>query len=244
MVASTVSPCVPAQLVDQLQHLLLVADVQRAGRLVEQQQRRALGQRPGQEDPLPLAAGEGGQRPAGETRSGPAGPAPRPPRPGRRPTPGPAAGCTGCAPAARSRTTDMPGGTTGDWATVATTRARSRRRRAADRRTEQGDRAGRGQQAADGAQQGRLAGAVRPDHGDPLARRRPSGRPREDLRTVQPDPQLGDHDGGARKLTPRAHSASPPFATAGLASALLALISTPGGRSAGPARRTARRGTR
>ena len=66
MVASTVSPCRAPQLVDEFQHLLLVADVQGAGRLVEQQQRRALGERPGQEDPLAFTAGEGGQLPVGE----------------------------------------------------------------------------------------------------------------------------------------------------------------------------------
>ena len=64
---------------------------------------RALGQRPGQEDPLPLAAGEGGQLPAGER--GQVEPVEHlvARRPGRRRTPGPAAGCTGCGRAARSR---------------------------------------------------------------------------------------------------------------------------------------------
>ena len=98
MVASTVRPCVAAELVDQLQHLLLVADVQRAGRLVEQQQGGTLGQRPGQEDPLPLAAGEGGQLPVGEP--GQVEPVQHvvARRPGRRPTPGPAAAMYGVRP--------------------------------------------------------------------------------------------------------------------------------------------------
>ena len=55
---TTVSSWLAAQVVDQLEHLLLVADVERGGRLVEQHERRALGQRPGDEHPLALAAGE------------------------------------------------------------------------------------------------------------------------------------------------------------------------------------------
>ena len=43
---------------DQLEQLHLVPHVERRGRLVEHQDRRLLGQRAGQPDPLPLAAGE------------------------------------------------------------------------------------------------------------------------------------------------------------------------------------------
>nr|BFE77260.1 hypothetical protein GCM10020092_105610 [Actinoplanes digitatis] len=46
------------QPVDQVEHLLLVADVEGAGRLVEEQGPCALRERPGEEDALPLAAGE------------------------------------------------------------------------------------------------------------------------------------------------------------------------------------------
>src|SRR5690606_23005509 len=59
-------PPLPPQPVHQLQHLLLVADAPRAGRLVQQQQGGALGQRPGQEHPLPLPTGQGGQHPLGQ----------------------------------------------------------------------------------------------------------------------------------------------------------------------------------
>jgi hypothetical protein len=58
---------VAAQLVDQVQDLLLVTDVQRRGGFVEQQDGRLLGQRPGQECPLPLAARQCVQRPLRET---------------------------------------------------------------------------------------------------------------------------------------------------------------------------------
>jgi len=47
-----------AQLIDQLKHVLLVADVQRGGRFVEQDDARFLGQCPRQHDPLYFAAGQ------------------------------------------------------------------------------------------------------------------------------------------------------------------------------------------
>ena len=98
MVASTVRPRSRAQPVDELEHLLLVADVQRAGRLVEQQHPGALSQRPGQEDPLPFAAGQRLQPAAGERAEIQPRPARRRPRPGRRATPGPAARMYGVRP--------------------------------------------------------------------------------------------------------------------------------------------------
>ena len=44
--------------VDELQHLLLVAEVEGGGGLVEQEHGGLLGQRPGEHDALPLAAGQ------------------------------------------------------------------------------------------------------------------------------------------------------------------------------------------
>jgi len=55
-----------SELIDQLEDVLLVTDVQGAGRFVEEQQGGALGEGPGQEDPLPLAPGEGGHLPGVE----------------------------------------------------------------------------------------------------------------------------------------------------------------------------------
>ena len=54
------------QPVDQLEDLLLVADVEGAGRLVEQQDPGALREGPGQEHPLTFATGQGVEPPAGE----------------------------------------------------------------------------------------------------------------------------------------------------------------------------------
>ena len=51
-------PGVQPQRVDQLEHLLLAARVERARRLVEQEQRRLLRERPREHRPLALAAGE------------------------------------------------------------------------------------------------------------------------------------------------------------------------------------------
>jgi hypothetical protein len=47
-----------AQRVDQVEYLLLVADVQRRGGLVKEQYPRFLRERPGQDDALPLPAGQ------------------------------------------------------------------------------------------------------------------------------------------------------------------------------------------
>ena len=55
---------VVAEGVDQLQHLLLVADVQAGGGLVQQQHRGLLGQGLGQDDPLALAAAQGVEPPS------------------------------------------------------------------------------------------------------------------------------------------------------------------------------------
>ena len=51
------------ELVHQGQHLVLVAEVERGGRLVEEQQRGLLRQRPRDDRPLALASGQGGDRP-------------------------------------------------------------------------------------------------------------------------------------------------------------------------------------
>ena len=74
---------VAPQLVDELEHLLLVADVERGRRLVEQHDRRALGQRPGDEHALALAARERRQHAVGEVERGRGGRARRARRRGR-----------------------------------------------------------------------------------------------------------------------------------------------------------------
>ncbi len=51
-----------AERVEDLERLLLVPDVERGGRLVEEDDRRLLGERPGDDDPLALAAGERAER--------------------------------------------------------------------------------------------------------------------------------------------------------------------------------------
>ena len=51
-------PVLAPQPGDELERLLLVADVERARRLVEQQDRRLLGERPGDHEPLALAAAQ------------------------------------------------------------------------------------------------------------------------------------------------------------------------------------------
>ena len=53
-----------AQVARDLQHLILIADVEIAGRFVQQQERRLLRQRTGEHDLLPLAAGEPVEEPA------------------------------------------------------------------------------------------------------------------------------------------------------------------------------------
>src|SRR5581483_8615424 len=55
-----------AELGDELECLLLAADVERGRRLVEQQQRRLLRERAREHGPLPLAARERAERPRGE----------------------------------------------------------------------------------------------------------------------------------------------------------------------------------
>ncbi len=54
-----------AQAGDELERLLLVADVERARRLVEQQDRRLLGEGTGDHDALPLAAAQRAEAPIG-----------------------------------------------------------------------------------------------------------------------------------------------------------------------------------
>ncbi len=55
-----------AQLGDELQRLLLMADVERGGRLVEQQDRRLLRERPGEHHPLSFAAAQRTEQPLDE----------------------------------------------------------------------------------------------------------------------------------------------------------------------------------
>ncbi len=55
-----------AQPGDELERLLLVPDVERARRFVEQQDRRLLGEGAGDHETLPLAAAQRAQAPIGE----------------------------------------------------------------------------------------------------------------------------------------------------------------------------------
>ncbi|RGC68544.1 hypothetical protein C5N14_13110 [Micromonospora sp. MW-13] len=184
-----------AELVDQLQHLLLVADVQGAGRLVEQQQGGALGERPGQEDPLPLAPGEGGQLPAAE--AGQVETVQDVPHGGQVGGGLPAQRRDERGPAEQHVVEDRHAGRDdrglGDGGHHPGAVAAAQR---LARRTEQGDGARRGQQAADGAQQGRLAGAVRADHGDPPARLDAQVDAAQHRRAAQGDAQVPHLDGG------------------------------------------------
>ena len=125
---------VDAQPVDEVEHLLLVADVERAGGLVEQQDRRGLGQRPGDHHPLALAARQRAERPVERTRRGRAARAPASPPRGRAGPPTPAGRGAGCARAARSRPRSCRPAPPAPAGTSATSRARSRRRSSADRR--------------------------------------------------------------------------------------------------------------
>ena len=59
-------PVLAAQPVDEVEHLLGVAEVERGRRLVEQQHPRLLGERPGEDGALLLPAGQRGQRPVGQ----------------------------------------------------------------------------------------------------------------------------------------------------------------------------------
>ena len=84
------------------------------------------------------------------------------------------------------------------------------------------DRPGVRQQAADGAQQGRLAGAVGPDHGDPLAARPRSGRRR-----------------AGSACRPARRAGRPPRRRRAGARRRLMPVTSPAGWCAAPARRTA-----
>ena len=66
MALSTVRPPSGPEGRDQLEHLLLRADVERARRLVEKEQRRVLRDRPGEDRPLSLAAAERPEAPVDE----------------------------------------------------------------------------------------------------------------------------------------------------------------------------------
>ena len=66
MAATTVSSSSQPHGVDQVEHALLVTDVERTRGLVEQQDPRLLGKRPAEDDPLQLAAGEPERRAVGE----------------------------------------------------------------------------------------------------------------------------------------------------------------------------------
>lgn len=61
-------PALVPHAINQFQRLLLVPDVECTGRFVEQQHRRALGDRASQDQPLRLAAAERAEHPVGERR--------------------------------------------------------------------------------------------------------------------------------------------------------------------------------
>ena len=165
-------PALAAQPVDQLQHLLLVADVQGAWSA----RRAAAAARPGR------APGPGTPAAARRRRACPArrpakpaqverGRAPRRRRPGRAADSRPSGGdVRGAARAARSRAPRMPGGTTGLLRARWRPAGPGRRRGSAPVGVPSMVIVPRcGSSAADGPQQGGLAGAVRADDGDPLA---------------------------------------------------------------------------
>ena len=104
---------VVAEGVDQLEHLLLVADVQAGGRLVQQQHRRLLGQGPGQHGPLALAAAERVEPAGGEAGQVEVVKRPRPRSPGRAGTRCRRWGCSGVRPSSTYSVTVIPAGTTG-----------------------------------------------------------------------------------------------------------------------------------
>ena len=179
MVASTVSPRSRAQLVDQLQHLLLVADVQRA----RSARRAAAAARPGPAPGpgTPAAArrrrASPARRPANRLRSSRSSTSSTAAR--SAPTRGPAAAMYGRAAeqhvvehrhAGRHDGLLRHGGDEPGPARGAAARRSACRRGVIVPVS--------GSSAADRPQQGRLARAVGADDGDPLARRPRSGRRR------------------------------------------------------------------
>ncbi len=101
------------ELVDQLEDPLALADVERGRRLIEEEQRRSLRERSGEDDPLQLAAGTFVETPIGEivqreTLRGRATPPP-----GRSRARGEASGCAGSVLEGRSQATVIAFGSSG-----------------------------------------------------------------------------------------------------------------------------------
>ena len=96
-------PALAPQLVDELEHLLLAADVERRGRLVEEQHGRLLRDRAREHRPLALAAAERAEPPGRERRAGRAAPAPPLPSRGRARSRARTSPRAACARAGRSR---------------------------------------------------------------------------------------------------------------------------------------------
>ena len=159
-----------AERVEELERLLLVADVERGGRLVEQDDARVLDERPGDDDALALATAE---RPEGalalpdrSSRSSTAAAASRSSADSR-----PSGPRCGVRPSRTYSATVSHGGVTGSWGTTASSRARSRRLSSFAGYAVQRDGALVRHQPGHGSEQRRLSSAVRPDQADPLSAR-------------------------------------------------------------------------
>jgi hypothetical protein len=182
-----------AEFVDQVENLLLVADVQGRGRLVEQQDPGLLGERASQHDALAFAAGQTGQPAAGE----PVDPEPLGGPGGRRPV-GPAraaqvAKVRGAAEqhvirhrhvGRQHRFLRHVGDQPGPVASAQRSGAGPVETHLAAMRHQPGD----------GAEQGCLARAVRPDQGEPAAGPDRTGHPVQHRRPVQVHRQVSYRD--------------------------------------------------
>jgi hypothetical protein len=164
-----------------------VTDVQRRGRLVEQQHGRFLGQRPGEHGALALATGQAGQPALGEHGQ----PQPVHGAPGRVPV----------VAAGAAEVTEVGGAA--EQHVLADRHVRREHRflrHVGDQPGPAGDRPQFGavqqhvpavaDQPGGGAQQGGLAGAVRSDQAEPAAGPDRAGDPVQDRRPVQRDSQV------------------------------------------------------
>ena len=125
-------PRLRAQAVEQLERLLLVPDVERGGRLVEEHDARLLRERARDDDALLLAAGERARAGARGRRAGRAARARAPPRRGRARPPSPSGPRCGVRPRSTYSATVIQGGVDGSCGTTATSRASSARAQLGD----------------------------------------------------------------------------------------------------------------
>ena len=226
---------------DELEHVLLVADVECARRLVEQQQLRALRERAGEHGALQLAARERGQRAPGELHQVEALEHLGDDRVIARALAAERAGVR------RATEQDV----VGDGREVRHD-GRLRHQRDAARElaaieprdvvAEHRDAPARAQEARDGEQRRALAGAVRPDQGEPRAALDAQREVVHDLDPAAPDADVleldGAHDPGRAHAIPRAERR-----TMAKKGAPRNAVMTPIGSSAAP-RSCARRGRR